>query len=304
MRSGRAPHDGAGAEVGLGMTGVRGKSRGFGALALLLLLAACSGARTSGEASLPQTRGVYKVGEPYAVNGRWYRPQYDPAYEAVGIASWYGAAFHGRRTANGEIFDRNRLTAAHPTLPLPSLVEVTNLENGRRLVVRVNDRGPFVDGRLIDLSEAAARRLGFRRKGLARVRVRFLRLAEDARGRPPRPGPVRAERSAPAEGDAAGRLRRCEDLATPYFVQLGAFRDTARAREAARRTRGLAPIRFESTMRGEVRLARVVLGPIASAAVARSILDRVRRMGYPEAFLSAGGRGAVPCLAGRFPSLG
>ena len=277
---------------------------------LLLLLVACSASRAPEDAPLPRTEGVYKLGRPYAVNGRWYRPRFDPTYEAVGIASWYGVPFHGRRTANGEIFDRNRLTAAHPTLPLPSLVEVTNLETGRSLVVRVNDRGPFVDGRLIDLSEAAARELGFREKGLARVRVRFLRLADDARGVPPRPRPVPARAEGPRKTETVGeagdgrQLRRCADVATPYFVQLGAFRDTARARRVARRLRGLAPIRFESATRDGLGLARVVLGPISSEAVARSILDRVRRMGYPEAFLSAGGRGAAPCLAGGVPSLG
>ncbi len=275
-----------------------------GVLLLVLLLAACSTGRTPEEEPLPRGEGVYKLGRPYSINGRWYRPRFDPAYEAVGIASWYGDPFHGRRTANGEIFDKNRLTAAHPTLPLPSLVEVTNLETGRRLVVRVNDRGPFVGDRLIDLSEAAARELGFRERGLARVRVRFLRLADDARGEPPRPRPARArEPAAPVVAGDDGR-RRCAEAATPYYVQLGAFRDTARARAVARRLRGLAPIRFESAARGELLLARVVLGPIASEAVARSILDRVRRMGYPEAFVSAGGRGGTPCLAGGFPTFG
>ncbi len=285
----------------------RPSTRLLGTMILLLFLGACSLGGRPAEAPLPRTEGVYKLGDPYVINGRWYRPRFDPAYEAVGIASWYGDPFHGRRTANGEIFDKNRLTAAHPTLPLPSLVEVTNLESGRRLVVRVNDRGPFVGGRLIDLSEAAARELGFREKGLARVRVRFLRLAEDARGRPPRPQPARPRDPGPAAvaGEAGGkRLRRCEEAATTFYVQLGAFRETVRAREVARRLRGLAPIRFESATRGERLLTRVVLGPIASEVVAGSILDRVRGMGYPEAFLAARGRGAVPCLAGGLSTFG
>ena len=98
-------------------------------------------------------------------------------YEAVGIASWYGDSFHGRATANGEVYDMYALTAAHPTLQLPSVVEVVNLENGRSQVLRVNDRGPFVKNRLIDLSYAAARALGFERQGLAQVQVRYLGLA-------------------------------------------------------------------------------------------------------------------------------
>jgi len=124
----------------------------------------------------------FKVGAPYKINGRWYHPEMVTSYEAVGVASWYGATYHGRLTANGELYDMNALTAAHPTLPLPSIVQVTNLENGRSLVLRVNDRGPFVKSREIDLSRAAARALGFERQGLARVQVRYLGLArlEDA----------------------------------------------------------------------------------------------------------------------------
>jgi rare lipoprotein A len=122
---------------------------------------------------VPKGGGIYKVGSPYAIDGRWYRPQEDPAYDHVGVASYYGAAFHGRRTANGEVFDMWALTAAHQTLPLPSYVYVTNLDNGRTLLLRVNDRGPFVNDRIIDLSQAAARLLGTEQQGLARVRVRY-----------------------------------------------------------------------------------------------------------------------------------
>jgi rare lipoprotein A len=153
-----------------------------------LTLAACSSTRQSDQAphSAVSLSGVYKLGTPYQINGRWYYPKYDPNYDEVGVASWYGDAFHGRLTANGEIFDKDTISAAHPTLPLPSYVRVTDLDNGRSMVIRVNDRGPFVDDRLIDLSEAAARNLGFRSAGLARVRVAFLDLAE-ARGTPPLP---------------------------------------------------------------------------------------------------------------------
>ena len=127
--------------------------------------------------SLPQSaRSGYKLGSPYEIDQAWYYPSYDPHYNRTGIASWYGPAFHGRPTANGEVFDMNAVTAAHPTLPLPSRVRVTNLENGRQLEMRVNDRGPFVDGRLIDLSRRAAQLLGFYRTGLAKVRVEYLGL--------------------------------------------------------------------------------------------------------------------------------
>jgi rare lipoprotein A len=114
------------------------------------------------------------VGAPYQVGGVWYVPREQPNYDAVGVASWYGDEFHQKATANGEMFDMNAVTAAHTTLPLPSMVEVTNLENGRKLMVRVNDRGPFVGDRIIDLSRAAARELGYERAGLAKVRVRYV----------------------------------------------------------------------------------------------------------------------------------
>ncbi|HMI96276.1 MAG TPA: septal ring lytic transglycosylase RlpA family protein [Micropepsaceae bacterium] len=121
---------------------------------------------------------IYKVGNPYQVGGIWYYPQEQPAYDETGIASWYGIDYHGRLTANGEVFDRNGVSGAHPTLPMPVNVRVTNLENGRSLVVRVNDRGPYVNGRIIDLSEHAADLLGFRLNGLARVRVSYIGRAD------------------------------------------------------------------------------------------------------------------------------
>jgi peptidoglycan lytic transglycosylase len=141
----------------------------------LLLWLIISGALTvAGCSSSPSPHPHFKVGSPYKVNGRWYHPTVVNSYEATGIASWYGSDYHGRLTANGELYDMYALSAAHPTLQLPSLVRVTNLENGKSLVLRVNDRGPFVKNRLIDLSWAAAHELGFERRGLARVHVSFL----------------------------------------------------------------------------------------------------------------------------------
>lgn len=115
-----------------------------------------------------------KVGKPYQIGGVWYVPREQPNYDETGIASWYGPGFHMKATATGETFDMEAVSAAHTTLPLPSMVEVTNLDNGRKLVVRINDRGPFVNNRIIDLSKEAARQLGYERAGIARVRVRYL----------------------------------------------------------------------------------------------------------------------------------
>jgi rare lipoprotein A len=123
---------------------------------------------------VPKGGGTYRVGRPYTVAGRVYVPEEDPNYRAEGMASWYGDDFHGRLTANGEVFDMTSLTAAHPTLPIPSYARVTNVRNGKSLIVRVNDRGPYHGNRLIDVSNKAAELLEFRSNGVARVRVEYV----------------------------------------------------------------------------------------------------------------------------------
>ncbi len=123
---------------------------------------------------VPKGGGVYRVGAPYVVAGRTYVPTEDPHYQAVGLASWYGDEFHGRMTANGEVFDLNGISGAHPTLPLPSYVRVSNLSNGRSIIVRINDRGPFHGNRIIDVSGRTAELLGFRASGTAWVRVEYV----------------------------------------------------------------------------------------------------------------------------------
>ncbi|WP_280524790.1 septal ring lytic transglycosylase RlpA family protein [Oceanibaculum indicum] len=179
------------------------------ALTLPLALAACAEAQFAAQTAKAiqqpsaKTQGYYKVGDPYEIKGVWYYPTVDYSYTETGIASWYGPGFHGKLTANGEIYDENDLTAAHRTLPMPSLVRVTNLENGRALVVRVNDRGPFAHGRIIDLSRRSAQLLGIEQRGTAKVKVDILpvesqRLAEAAKqgtliataeAQQPQPGP-------------------------------------------------------------------------------------------------------------------
>lgn len=150
------------------------------ALALLMLVVAtaCSDTRDYGKGS--GTPGQYKVGEPYEIDGVQYTPREDYSYSETGIASWYGPGFEGKRTANGESFDPGELTAAHRTLPMPSLVRVTNLDNGKSVVVRVNDRGPFANNRIIDLSQRAAELLGFAGQGTAKVRVEIMKIESKA----------------------------------------------------------------------------------------------------------------------------
>jgi rare lipoprotein A len=160
-------------------------------LALTILAAACA---STGPATRPALNaGAYRVGAPYEINGVRYVPHEQPDYDETGIASWYGPGFHGHMTADGEVYDQNGISAAHATLPLPVSVRVTNLDNGRSLVVRVNDRGPFHEGRIIDLSARAAELLGFKGAGTAHVRVQYLGPASQepemavADASPPRP---------------------------------------------------------------------------------------------------------------------
>lgn len=167
---------------------MRGFPRGGHVAALLLttaLLSGCAEVNLFGHMAKTATSGdeppaatgaapTYKVGKPYQVRGVWYYPREDFDYDETGIASWYGPNFHAKMTANGETFDQEAVSAAHKTLPMPSVVRVTNLENGRSLIVRVNDRGPFVNGRIIDLSRRAAELLGMEAQGTAKVRVQIM----------------------------------------------------------------------------------------------------------------------------------
>jgi rare lipoprotein A len=178
-----------GANRGLSRLGLLSRLVGIGACGFAL--ANCSGGNMAGRIDprygvaasarvvepgqpVPKGGGVYRIGKPYEVAGRSYTPEENINYSAVGMASWYGDDFHGRYTANGEIFDMNSISAAHPTLPLPSYARVTNLANNRSIIVRVNDRGPYTGGRLIDLSVKTAQLLGFHGQGLARVKVEYV----------------------------------------------------------------------------------------------------------------------------------
>lgn len=174
----------------------------------LMTLSACG-------SSSPKDDAFYgvKIGKPYAVNGESYTPQYQPYYEEEGLASWYGPGFHGKKTSYGESFDTAAMTAAHRTLPLPSLVEVTNLANGRKVIVRVNDRGPFSKGRIIDVSKSAAEKLGMIATGTARVHVRYLKDETEqyivARG-----GDLSAFQTASLNSTPAQLYQRGEELAS------------------------------------------------------------------------------------------
>ncbi len=141
-------------------------------------LQGCAGARENTQVAAPGKHSSsqnYIVGRPYQIGGRWHHPAENLDYDRTGRASWYGAELHGRRTASGERFDMNGMTAAHPTLPMPTIVRVTNVATGQSALLRINDRGPFAGNRIIDVSRAAARALGFERQGAATVRVTVMK---------------------------------------------------------------------------------------------------------------------------------
>lgn len=266
-----------------------------------LVLAGCAGrqsprAGTAAAPPPPAAPGV-KIGRPYQVAGVWYHPSDDRDYAETGIASWYGPGFHARNTANGEVYDQDDITAAHRTLPMPSWVEVENLDNGRRLTVRINDRGPFVAGRIIDLSRRSAQLLGVDRAGTARVRVRRVYPAGAAPATPALPPVVMA--AAPAA--PAAPLAPVQVVAVPasaalpsaappapaaagpqWLVQVAALGDAGRAAWLKGFLAGIGPAFTENAPGG---LVRVRLGPYASAMLAETALARVRAAGYADARL-------------------
>lgn len=288
------------------------------AAALLLSLGACAETELAAHVTKQLERssdsgagyGQYKLGTPYRVDGVVYHPKEDWAYDETGIASWYGPGFHGKRTANGDIFDMNDVTAAHRTLPLPSKVRVTNLENGRAISVIVNDRGPYARGRIIDLSRRAAQLLGFAGKGTARVRVQMqaqdsLQLAAEA-GRqanaadrrylapPAAPQtPVEVARVDPPPASRTGQqlARRLNDprpsvesvRQTKVYVQAGAFTRYELATRMLQRLASVARASISAVKLGDRSFYRVRLGPLASVDQADAVLDRVVAMGYGSA---------------------
>jgi rare lipoprotein A len=257
-----------------------------------------------------------RVGPPYQANGQWYVPTPEPGYEQSGTASWYGPTFNGQRTASGEVFDQTAITAAHPTLPIPSLVQVTNLENGREVIVRVNDRGPFVGNRLIDVSQGAAQVLGIDRAGTARVHIRYLGPAPrhvDANGADV-PAPTPALSGGPAapaqqEGPAsllppqnaqAAQPAPVEQTPLPayqasapapvgggYFVQVGAFSELENAHRVRAEVLSAGPVVVDTRATANGELFRVRVGPWTSRAEAEAARQTLAQLGYANGIVAA-----------------
>ena len=194
---------------------------------------------------------IYKIGNPYFINGVRYVPKEETNYVETGIASWYGPNFHGKLTANGEIFDQFSISAAHRTLPLPSLVKVINIENKRELIVRVNDRGPFVGNRIIDLSLKSAQILGIKEKGTASVKLILLD-------------------SGPHLLNNTSKITKKQDIdkTEDYYIQVGAFSVAKNADLFAKKLRNknyiLSKVAIKTINKGDQILYIVIIGPISN----------------------------------------
>ncbi len=244
--------------------------------------------------SIPKGGGRYHLGKPYKVAGRWFKPKKDPTYDKTGTASWYGPKFHSRKTANGEWFDMNYPTAAHATLPLPSYVKVTNLSNGKAIIARLNDRGPFVGDRIIDMSRKSATLLGYKNKGKTEVRVQFVGPAPlNDQGSHLAAMNRELNRNTPLHQMIASANRASgETAATPvadtnpdsgYFVQVASFSDQQNANRARAQLQGLGPVRVSPVNGAYGTVYRVQLGPLSNQNEAQQALSRVVAAGHQDA---------------------
>ncbi len=236
--------------------------------------------------------GFYKVGNPYKISGKWYYPKEDYNYSEVGMASWYGEAFHAKKTANGEKYDMNTLTAAHRTLPLPSIVRVTNLENGRSLILRVNDRGPYAKNRIIDISKRGATLLGYKDKGITKVKVEILekesKMLKNALLGKKIPdeylmNPVKQEPIKPMQ--ITNISPKKPTAKKQFFVQAGSFSQNVLAKNLKDTlsefgTAGISTIDINNTT-----FYRVRVGPFYDETDAMDMLDKLKKYGIYEAKL-------------------
>lgn len=285
--------------------------------ALLLLLAGCSSEpKEFAYKNLPEEveaikadGGIYKVGNPYKVLGQSYTPREDYSYSETGIASWYGDDFHNKRTANGETYNMRAITAAHRTLPLPSIVKVTNLENGKSIIARVNDRGPYVKNRIIDVSQKGAELLGYKNKGTARVKVEIMEkesralkeamLSKDNSsktyasainyGAAPAPVAVPVQNVKYEISAKAPAAEKAALPATgPFFVQVGAFSDYEKAKQMAASMQRFGKVSIYEAYLSKDGVYRVRLGAYRSRDEALQILDRVLDYGHADVTIVQG----------------
>lgn len=256
-------------------------------LMLITVVAACSSTGTPELSGLsPQAQaitikqygGVYKVGNPYKIMGKWYYPAEDYNYSEVGMASWYGEDFHAKKTANGERYDMNTLTAAHRTLPLPSIVKVTNLENGRSLVLRVNDRGPYAKERIIDISKRGAQLLGYQTKGITKVRVEVMAKESKALKAALLGQNVPDNVTIPVM-----KVPATASLASSYYIQAGSFSQKEYADNLSAKLSKFGKSRVNNAFVGNTMFYRVRIGPFSHEEEAVVTLNKIRNYGVYDA---------------------
>ena len=275
----------------------------------------------NGKGRVPRGGGKVHIGKPYQIAGKWFKPKAQPGYDKSGMASWYGEAFHRRKTSNGEYFDMAMLTAAHPTLPLPSYARVTNLANGKSIVVRINDRGPFVGTRVIDLSKRTAEVLDFKNKGKAKVRVQWIGMAPvDDQG-----GHLAMMNKRNTQGSSMGNLvaaagggeeriqvadvdstetvalqqasyapkaklipkpKPSADRGSAYIIQVGSFSKLDNAESVRTTLSDYGAVQVYELDSDEGATYKVQMGPFLSSIGAQDALDAVRQAGFPGASLS------------------
>ncbi len=274
-------------------------------LILSAVLSACSTSPHL-QTNAPDAPGEVKIGDPYKIAGKWYTPEADSTYSQVGIASWYGADFHNKQTANGEKFNMNALTAAHTTLPMPSYVRVTNLENNRSLILRVNDRGPFVANRLIDVSRRGAQLLGFEKRGTTRVRVEAVDgpNAPTQISRSSEPPPIEKQEVGVVSVETLDVLKPVQQPGGPIqiatltppqssispneqqgdmFVQVGAYSSIGGASRVVTGVKHIGDIGLEGITINGRKLYRVRIGPLHTSTSANAALQQVLSLGHNTA---------------------
>ena len=267
---------------------------------LVMFLASCAGDKIdlySQSAAIKGTGGTYKVGKPYQIGGKWYYPEEDYNYVETGTASWYGKDFHSKYTANGEIYDMNTLTAAHRTLPLPSIVRVTNLENGRSLVLRVNDRGPFAKNRIIDVSKRASQLLGFQTQGTTKVKVEI--LAEESKALKAALTGQSISKTSTLNNQSSGKIITApktqissyNNYATTasskdvYYVQAGSFSNMNMAENLKNQLQRYGQIKITPADVNGSTFYRVRVGPFTEQAAADTALSKIHNAGLTDAKL-------------------
>ncbi len=241
-----------------------------------------------------------KIGKPYKIAGKKYYPKHQPDYNKIGIASWYGSKFHGRKTANGETYNMYQLTAAHKTLPLPSIAKVTNLKTKKSIIVRVNDRGPFVNNRIIDLSMKAAEILGFKNKGIEKVKVEYISPATKSGNAIPKNYYGTSKRKLIAKQDSVKHkdplyqkkysvaLSRPRIESSGHYVQVQSFQEKNKAIQFGDHlTKTREKLHIQSAWVKGNEVYRVMLGPYHSLDHAKRAKLKVKSIGYQQAFITS-----------------